>query len=280
MAASTNNNSQLITSTYEHKLACAYHRIDKRGLLQDIKRLDDLRIHCEGELDNICASLTNSWGFPVHIGAIKGLEKDARHLNLNAPKSMIETLKDLGYKVPKIRKKDAETDEYEFKESANELALRKTLADPTLWNGPQGGDQLKLLLDAKELITFRNRQLNARLRYTKHGAIFYSSYNVASTVTGRRGSKKSVFGFGGNAQNLPARTSTSSLYKRSFIARPGRLYFFVDQKQAEDWPVQALAANYEALEEMRKGVNRHYKFASLIFNRSIDSLKAGRGARI
>jgi hypothetical protein len=50
----------------------------------------------------------------------------------------------------------------------------------------------------------------------------------------------------------------------------------VDQKQAEDWPVQALARNYEALDDMRKGVNRHYKFASLIFGRSIDSLKAGR----
>jgi DNA polymerase family A len=267
---------QLINSTYEHKLASCYHRIDKRGLCIDLDALGIVRDKVQAELDSECDWFTQQFGFPVHIGKIKGLAKGQRSLNLNSPDKVLNTFKDLGYKIPKIRIKSEETDEYEFKESVKELAMRRLMADPTLWPHPQGGDAIKRYLNVKELVTFRNRTINARLRILPYGGIYYSSYNVAATVTGRRGSKKSVFGFGNNAQNIPARTSTSSDYRNCIIARPGRVFFFVDQKQAEDWPVQALSQNYTALEEMRKGVNRHYKFASIIFNRSIDSLKAGR----
>lgn len=269
---------QLITSSYEHKLALAYHSIDKRGLCIDLDALGQVRAKVQAELDNQCDWFSQHFGFPVYIGKAIGLSKGQRALNLNSPAKVLETFKDLGYKVPKIRVKIDETEDYEYKESVKELAMRRLMADPTLWPHPQGGDAVKRYLDVKELITFRNRTVNARLRILPYGGIYYSSYNVAATVTGRRGSKKSIFGFGNNSQNIPARTSTSDDYRNCIIARPGKVFFFVDQKQAEDWPVQALAENYHALEEMKNGVNRHYKFASLIFNRSIDSLKAGRKA--
>ncbi len=50
----------------------------------------------------------------------------------------------------------------------------------------------------------------------------------------------------------------------------------MDQISAEDWPVQALAENYTALEEMKRGVNRHYRFASLIFGVPEADIKTGR----
>jgi hypothetical protein len=269
---------QLITSTYEHALAYAYHKIDKRGMCIDLDSLEPLRIKVQTELDDQCDWFSQHFGFPVYIGKKANLPKGIRSLNLNSPAKVLETFKDLGYKVPKIRVKIEETEEYEFKESVKELAMRRLMADPTLWPHPQGGDAIRRYLDVKELVTFRNRTVNARLRILSYGGIYYSSYNVAATVTGRRGSKKSVFGFGNNSQNIPARTSTSNDYRNCIIARPGKVFFFVDQKQAEDWPVQALAQNHTALEEMRNGVNRHYKFASLIFNRSIEALKKGRAA--
>jgi hypothetical protein len=267
---------QLITSTYEHKLAYAYHRIDKRGLLFDPISLGILGAKVQTELDDICNWFTNQWGYPIFIGQKKGIAKGAKYLNLNSPKKVLDAFKEQGYKVPKVRAKNKETDEYEWNESVKELAMRRLMADPTLWPHPQGGDAIKKYLDAQELKTFRNRNINCRFRIVSYGWIYYSSYNVAATVTGRRGSRKNVFGFGGNGQNFPTRTSTSDDFRKCIIARPGRVFLFVDQKQAEDWPVQALARNYEALDDMRKGVNRHYKFASLIFGRSIDSLKAGR----
>lgn len=267
--------NQLITNTYEHKLAHAYHKIDKRGILVDVDGLEQVRQKVQEELDNNCAWFSREWGYPVHIGIFAKFKKDDKHLNLNSPEKVLEAFKEQGYKVPKIRKKN-ENDEYEYEESIAELACRKLMADPTLWPNPNGGEAIKRYLDSKEAITFRNRYVNAKLRYVNYGGVYYSSYGVASTVTGRRGSRKNAFGMGGNAQNFPARTTYAQDFKKCLIARPGRVFFMVDQKQAEDWPVQALAKNYEALDEMRRGVNRHYKFASLIFNRSIDSIKLGR----
>src|SRR5215831_6860526 len=175
---------QLITSTYEHKLAYVYHRVDNRGMCIDLDALELVRTKVQKELDSQCDWFTQQFGFPVYIGKIKGLTKGTKSLNLNSPAKVLETFKDLGYKVPKIRVKIEETEDYEFKESVKELAMRRLMADPTLWPHPQGGDAIKRYLDVKELTTFRNRTVNARLRILPYGGIYYSSYNVAATVTG------------------------------------------------------------------------------------------------
>ena len=232
-----------------------------------------LRPKIQTEMDATCYALSRIWGFPVYIGLenLGAVDKD-KALNLNAPAKVLETLKNLGYKVPKVRIKNEDTDEYEQKESTNELALQKLLADSTLWPANSTGEGIKLLLKAKELTTFRNRYLNARL----HNGTYLSNYNVAATVTGRRGSKKNLFGFGGNAQNFPARGTLAEAWRECIIARTGRIFFYCDQVQAEDWPVQALANNTTAIAEMQAGVNRHYRFAAAIFNRTVDDIKRMR----
>ena len=267
---------QLITSSYEHQLAYHYHQIDKRGLLINVEKRDALKLHCEQELQNLCDYLTNFWGIPVYVGVNN--KPDAKYsLNINSPAQMLEGLKDyLKYDVPKIRKKNKETDEYEYEDSVGELALVKLLADPLRWPSPQSGDGIKKLLNLRELITFKNRYLNAKL----FKDIYFSSVSVASTKTGRRGSKKNIYGLGGNNQNFPARGTFADGWKDCIIARPGRLFFFVDQVSAEDWPVQALANNTVALDEMRRGVNRHYNFAAQIFGILSDDLRAIRNDKV
>jgi len=267
---------QYITSSYEHELAYYFHQIDNRGLLLDHKKLVELKIACQKELKDNCAYLSSLWCIPVYIG--KENDPDIPgSLNLNSKsKQLLPRLKDLGYQVPKVRQRDQESGEYEFKDSVNKLALQKLLSDPSLWPisiNNAAGDGIKKLLETIEVITFRNRYINARL----YNNTYFSNYGTASTVTGRRGSKKNIFGFGGNAQNFPARGRLSSLWKSCIISRPRKIFFFIDQMQAEDWPVQALSANYNALDDMRRGINRHYKFASLIFGIPVDDLKRIRG---
>jgi len=261
----------LINSTYEHALALCYHNIDNRGLLINTRKKEQVRIAVQDELDTNCQYLSQLWNIAVYVGAENAPSGDKK-LNINAPTKVLETLKNLGYKIPKIRKKNVETDSYDFEDSASKLALVKLLIDPTLWPSPFAGEGIKKLLEVKEAITFRNRYLNARL----YKNIYFSNYNVASTLTGRRGSKKTIFNLGGNAQNFPSRGRLSNLWKECIIARPGRIFYFVDQVSAEDWPVQALSQNHHALEQMRQGVNRHYIFASKIFNVTVDALKAAR----
>lgn len=262
----------LINCNYEHELAYCFHNIDNRGLLIDREKKEHVRTQVQKELDDKCSFLSNLWNMQVYVGRDNEPDDKTKSINLNSSKALPEQLKALGYDIPKVRKRNEETDEYEMKDSIGELALVKTLADPNRWPNPQAGDGIKALLECKEIITFRNRYINARL----HRDIYYSAHNVAATVTGRRGSKKNIFGFGGNDQNFPSRGRLADLWKECVIARPGRIFLFVDQKSAEDWPVQALSNNSVALDEMRRGVNRHYKFASEIFNIPVDTLKAIR----
>lgn len=261
----------LINSTYEHALAYHFHNIDNRGLLIDTKKKETVRVAVQDEIDQNCLFLSNLWNFPCYVGANNAPDND-KALNLNSPDKLLTRLKDIGYNVPKIRKKNEETDEYEQEDSVAKLALVKLLADPTRWPSQGSGDGIKKLLELKETITFRNRYLNARL----YKDVYYSNYNVAATLTGRRGSKKNIFGLGGNSQNFPSRGRLSSLWKECIISRRGRVFFFVDQISAEDWPVQALSNNLVALDQMRQGVNRHYIFASQIFNISVEDLKKAR----
>jgi hypothetical protein len=263
-----------INNTYEHQLAYHFHNIDNRGLLIDTQKKDRVLIHCNDELARICNYLSQFWNISVYVGAgnASASNTSTTKLNVNAHGQKLEVLKNLGYDVPKIRKKNEETDEYEFKESVGELALVKLLADPSRWPSPTSGDGIKKLLELAEIITFKNRYLNARL----YKNVYICNYNVGATLTGRRGSKKHIYGIGGNAQNFPARGSFSDLWKECIISRPDRIFLFVDQISAEDWPVQALSNNTQALDEMRQGVNRHYKFASQIFGITVDDLKAIR----
>jgi hypothetical protein len=266
----------LITSNYEHRLAFHFHNIDRRGLLIHPDLKEQARLKCEEELTNNCAYLSNFWNTEVYIGSENAPENPTRPtMNLNANSgnnTVLINLTRLGYNVPKIRKKNIETDSYELEESAGELALVKLLADPSRWPSPSAGEGIKKLLETREVITFRNRYINARLYHN----IYFANHNVAATVTGRRGSKKTIFGFGGNDQNFPSRGRLSDIWKECVVVRPGKLFFFVDQVSAEDWPVQALSENHTALAQMIAGVNRHYIFASQIFGLSVDELKKKR----
>lgn len=260
--------ANLINSTYEHELAYHFHQIDKRGLLIHRAKKEQARVQCEEELKAGCEYLSNFWNMQVYIGQ-ENKPTNPNSFNLNAPKAKLGALKHLGYNVPQIRKKNVETDEYEMKDSVGELVLVKLLADPSRWPSPSAGDGIRKMLEITEVITFKNRYINAKLYHD----IYLANHNVAATVTGRRGSKKNNFGLGGNDQNFPSRGRLSNLWKECIVARQEHIFFFVDQVSAEDWPVQALSNNITALDEMRRGVNRHYKFAAQIFGTTAEDLK-------
>src|ERR1700742_2996436 len=268
--------TQLITSNYEHKLACAFHRIDNRGIKMDRKKLAELRTWVTNDINNRCSDLTNLLGFRVYLGADND-DGSPNSLNLNASEKLLERVKDLGFNPPKVRKKNKDTQEYEYEESIDKLVLQKLLANPNLWPTTSiydAGKVLQNILTIKEYNTLKIRYINAVL----YNDTYYSSYGVANAVTGRRVSRKHIYGLGNNGQNFPKHGEIADRYRQCMVARRGKIFFIVDQVSAEDWPVQALAENYEALEDMRNGVNRHYKFAYVIFGIPPDILKAQRAS--
>lgn len=253
---------------YERALSCAYHKISKRGIYVNIDRLDALRCEVINEITNLLDTLSTNWSRPVYVGNIKSrLTISGTPININSSSgasSLLNNLKDMGYVVPKIRKKNAQTHEVNFEESANELALRQLFGDT-------GDVNIKHVLRIRELNKLLGTYINAWL----FKQTYYCIYNVAGTVTGRRGSKKHIFGYGNNSQNFPKHSELGERFRKCLVARPGKILFSVDQMSAEDWPVSALAQNHNALRELSAKTwpenDRHTKLASFIFEVPIDS---------
>lgn len=257
-----------VTNSYLHALAKVYHSIDRRGLLMDVSRLDVLRKDVISEISNLCSILSVNWSINVYVGNIQPVLAIVypSSVNINSSggsNSLLVTLKKLGYNVPVVRKKNKDK-EWEMRESADELALQKMFAET-------GDINLKHLMRIKELVKLLGTYINARL----HRNVFYSSYGVSSTVTGRRGCSKHPFGYGGNAQTFPSHTADPQIghfthdYRRCIIARPGHVFFSVDQKSAEEHPQAALAGNTVALKELHSTEwpenDRHTRLAAFVF---------------
>lgn len=254
-----------INSSYEHALACVYHKISKRGILTSPSLLADLRKDINNELVSLCDKLTQNWGVYVHVGPVVPTIPHSTNqqfkVNINSSSGdncLLNCLKTLGYDVPATRKKDKETGEYEFKEAADQLTLMKMFA-------VSGDENLKHVLRIRELAKILSTYVNAKL----HRDTYYSAYNVSATVTGRRGSHKTVFGYGGNGQNFPKHSELGEKFLQCLIARPGKIFFSCDQMSAEEWPVAALSGNYNAIQELSAKTwpenDRHTKLAAFVF---------------
>jgi hypothetical protein len=252
-----------INSSYEHALAAVYHKISKRGILTDPFLLQSLREEIKNELLLLCNKLTSNWNISVSVGSIKTTDTRSfgRSVNINSSSGancLLNALKDLGYVVPATRKKDKETGEYEFAESADQLTLMKMFA-------VSGDENLKHVLRIRELAKILSTYVNAKL----YRDTYYSAYNVSATVTGRRGSHKTVFGYGGNGQNFPKHSELGEQFLKCLVARPNKIFIFVDQMSAEEWPVAALSGNYNAITELSSTTwpenDRHTKLAAFVF---------------
>ena len=263
--------SDRVTNTYEHALQACYYSIGNRGICVDTGRIVSAQAIVLAEINRQLAVASAQWGCKVFIGRANAPEEIAGSfsgaVNFNATQGkyrLLTKLKDLGYNVPKVSKKN-EDGEYESKESTEELVLRKILQD-NQFQYPGGDPSIKAILKVRELGKLQSTYLSARLLKRGSEAYFLCNYNVAGTVTGRRSSRRHTFGFGNNSQNFPKHSDVAALARRCFVARPGNVFLMVDQISAEDWPVSALSENHAALAELRSGVDRHTKLASALFN--------------
>ena len=260
-----------ITNDYIQALQWCYHQIDKVGIRIHQGRLAEARREVDEEVTKHLAVIKAKWGCHVYVGAANDDGTD-NSVNLNASsgkRTPLLKFKELGYDIPKVSTRDPETGEYHNKDSLAELALQKMLA-MNQFNILGGDPVIRALLSIRELQTLKTRYINANLYFCEGEAYFLTNYNVAGTGTGRRSARKHAFGFGGNAQNFPKHGTNARIFRRCLVTRPGKIFLFVDQIQAEDWPVSALAKNENALNDLRTGVDRHKKLAMAVFRLNED----------
>ena len=257
-----------ISMEYLHALQAVYYQIDRRGIVVDKQRLRDASHYLDTDINRQCAIVSSIWNIPCYIGAANKPEaKLGSSINLNSSSgdnTPLAHLKRMGFTIPKTSGRD-EDGNYISKESLAELTLQKIYAT-NQFNVPGGDPAIRALLRIRELGTLRARYINANLYRSGGFELFLTNYNCAGTVTGRRGSRKHSFGFGGNAQNFPKHGELAKIFRRCLVARPGKILLMVDQMQAEDWPTSALANNTEALDDLRSGIDRHRKLGCLIFD--------------
>jgi hypothetical protein len=261
-----------ISNSYIHRLQSHYHNIDNRGICVDAEKLKEAGRFIDQEIKRNLSIATSQWGCNVYVGADNALAEgqpgSENQVNINSTsgeKALLKKLQEIGYIVPKIAKKNDEG-EYEAKYSTGELALQKMLV--TNQFGFSGGDPaIRSILAIRELGKLKSSYLNCRYYRARDGNLLYlTNYNAAGPITGRRSSKKHTFGYGGNAQNFPKHGKLAKVIRRCLVSRPGNVFLMVDQKGAEEWPVNALAGNTVALDEMLQGLNRHIRRAARLFN--------------
>ncbi len=271
-----------ITSSYLHALQSVYCDIGDRGIRVDAVRIEQNKLKVQALINQQLSIASNQWGCSVFVGADNAPLRDSLNfkdsVNLNATqgeRALLAKLKNLGYNVPKITFKNEEG-EYGQRFSTGELALQKMLAE-NQFNYPGGDPAIRAILKVRELGKILSDYLSSRLRSSGTDYLFFSSYNTAGTLTGRRTSRKHTYGFGNNAQNFPKHSEVASYFRECLIPRRGNIFLFVDQIQAEEWPVSVLSYNTEALRELEtnkladwsKHVDRHSNLASKVFGEYI-----------
>lgn len=246
-------------NNYEMPLARVFHEIDRRGVLVDQTKLQAFILSLDGDLSNSCQKIESAVSLKVVPKMVKGTKTPPGTLNLSSPLQLKKVLTEtLGIKL----KKDWKTKE----ESTGEEALNEAFAQT---NNPV----LKEILRVRELNKIKGTYAEATLLDN----VLYCSYSVTGTVTGRRSSRETIFtsesghSIGTNTQNLPKQSELGKKFRECIIARPGKIFVSCDQSQAEDWAVSAIIADVsgrtEGLDELKKGVDRHKRLATQIFNK-------------
>lgn len=169
-----------------------------RGVYVDTKLKEDMVEQYEKDLVDIKERLSWAAGF---------------ELNPNSPPQMKKFLyKTLGLEEKRSRKTGSVT--------TGEDALLKLMA-----KHPEHAETLQLCLDYREKVKFLGTFLKTKVGRNSR---MRTSFNATGTKTGRISSSKTVFGEGGNLQNIP-----NGPIRRMFTAPPGKILIKADLSQAE-----------------------------------------------
>lgn len=245
---------------YEMPLAQVFNHVDQRGLLVDEAKLKIFKKELDSALEVTCERIGLATKLSCVASQPKGVKTPKGTLNLSSPTQIRNILEELGVKLKK--------DRGATKTSTGEEALNEAYAQT-------GNPVLKDILAVRELNKIKGTYAEATLV----DSILYTVYNTAGTVTGRRSSRATPFAtkagrqIGTNTQNFPKHSKLGERFRECIVARPDRIFLSCDQKQAEDWVVSGLIADWgggtQGLDELYKGVDRHQRLASQIFNKPL-----------
>jgi len=128
----------------------------------------------------------------------------------------------------------------------------------------KGFREASILLETRKLAKLKGTYFDMHL--DGDGRI-RCAFNPVGTKTGRLSSSKTIFGTGGNMQNLPP------TFQQYIQADEGSLIYNIDLSQAENRIVAYIAPEPAMIAAFERGIDIHSQTASLIFSKPIDAIK-------
>jgi hypothetical protein len=221
-------------------------------LLFDPTKRESVLQYIDKELSKNDLEIVNTVGRKV-FSTSKYVPKDLNRKDyflLSYSKDVVEILKSKGI-VPKRKP-------FTGRETTDEESLNELFAETS-------APILKQILRGRELTKFKGTYVLQKLFQN----VSYTNYNVAGTLGGRRSARKNFLGLGSNHQNQPQHGDLANKYKEIIVSRPGKVFVYCDQVQAEDWIVNGIIADVSGvrtgLDELLAGVDRHKKLAAFLF---------------
>lgn len=142
--------------------------------------------------------------------------------------------------------------------TTDETALRRLSA--------KGHREASLILEMRGLTKLRGTYLEMPLDPDNR---MRSSFDPGKTVTGRLSSSKTIFGTGGNTQNLPRPPAPVRCY---IIPDPGNILIELDYSQAENRIVAYIAPEQTMIEAFESETDLHALTGSLISGLTYDEV--------
>lgn len=257
---------------YEMPLARSFYDIDTRGILVDLGKKKEVRDYINSELQAERAKMVSPSGKRI-VTSLKEAPRDLKREDmvlLSYHMDVLQLLRDCGIK-PKTKVK-WHKGEATSRESTEEDVLNELYAETS-------HPILQQILRVRELEKIRGTYVDQRLFQN----ISYTNYNVAGTLGGRRSARRNTFHFGSNHQNQPKHSDLGLKYREMLVARPGKIFVFCDQVQAEDWIVNGLivdnGGSRAGLDELLHNVDRHQNLASTLLGLPKEQCGKGSHAR-
>ncbi len=211
--------------------------IQERGIKVDRDVLEDMKDVTEEEIEELERELNEVTGCD---------------LNINSHKQMC-TYFYIEKGVKPYTKKGAMT--------VDETALKRLL----IKGFKEAGIILSLRGKKKLLSTYLNMTFD-------EGDRFRSVYNPVGTTSGRLSSSKTIFGTGGNAQNIP------KAIRHFLTVDEGYVMYNIDLSQAENRVTAYIAPELTMIEAFETGVDVHSLTASMIFDIPIEEVSNEDGS--
>jgi uracil-DNA glycosylase family 4 len=127
----------------------------------------------------------------------------------------------------------------------------------------KGSEEASLILQLRKLGKLKGTYYDVKLDEDNR---LRCSFNPVGTKGERVSSSKSIFGTGGNFQNIPKSV------RKYLIADPGKLPYNVDLSQAENRNVAYIAPDLKMINTFEAKIDLHRQTASLIFGKPIEDI--------